>query len=103
MDALLIRRWDLVLPAWFWLLEPRVGVPSTWRAVSTRGTTVFVSGLLELLMDRRISDLGMGRYPPRVALILRTSDRGFHTVRDGIDLDGPPFSSPGCWSCRYIE
>ena len=33
----------------------------------------------------RISDPGIGRHPPRVAMALRTSRWDFHTVRDGID------------------
>lgn len=36
-------------------------------------------------MYRRISGLGMGPYPPRVALDLPTPNLCFRTVRGGID------------------
>ena len=36
----------------------------------------------------RISDPGIGSYPPRVALALRTQGYSFHTVRGGIDPGG---------------
>ena len=36
-------------------------------------------------MYGRISDSGMGPYPPRVALALRTPGKGSHIVRGGID------------------
>ena len=36
-------------------------------------------------MHERISYPGMGRYPLRVALALRTSGWGFYTVWGGID------------------
>ena len=55
---------------------------------------VYGPGLLELHMSERISDSGMGNYPPRGALVLCTIfsqsaigqwDWGFQTVRGGID------------------
>ena len=36
-------------------------------------------------MYGRIYDPGMGSYPPRVSLALRTPGWGFHTVGDGVD------------------
>ena len=36
-------------------------------------------------MYGRISDLGTGHFPPRVALALQTPGWEFHTVRGGID------------------
>ena len=70
---------------WRWLYEHQVGVSTPSGAVSTRETTVFVPGLSELEMYGRIYDPGMGCYPPRVAMALRTSGCGFHAVRGGID------------------
>ena len=53
-----MRGWDLILPGLRWLHEPQpisnqlvgsgVEVSTPWRAVSTRGTTLFVPGVLEL-------------------------------------------------------
>ena len=43
-----IRGWDVILPGWRWLYEPRVGVSTPCGAVSTRGYNVFTPGLLEL-------------------------------------------------------
>ena len=80
-----MRGWDIFLPGRHWIYEPQVVFSTPWGAVSTRGTTVFVSGLLELWMDRRISDLGMGRYPPRVALSLR-NPRAWFPHRTGLSL-----------------
>ena len=72
-----------------------------------------------------ISDPRMKSYPPLVrrdldvvrmgnclsALALMSPSQsvisqwgwGFHTVRDGIDPEDDPFSSPGCWSCGCWE
>ena len=55
MEIFLIRGYFLILPRWRWLCEPQVGVSTPWRAVSTRGTTVFVPGLSELSMYGKIS------------------------------------------------
>ena len=68
-------------------LAPRTpGWGSTpWRAVSARGITVFVPGLLELSLYRILSDPGMGRYPHLMALALRTPGWGSRTVGGGID------------------
>ena len=52
------------LPGWRWLCEPLVGVSTPCVAVSTRGTTAFVPSLLELQRCGRISDPGIGPYPP---------------------------------------
>ena len=43
-----IRELDPILPGWRWLYEPRVIVSTPCGAVSTRGVTVVVPGLLEL-------------------------------------------------------
>ena len=83
MDGFLIQGWDLILTGWRWLHEPQVGVCTLCGAVSTRETTVLVPGLLELQMDGRIYDAGMGPYPAWVALA--TPSWGFYTVRDGSD------------------
>ena len=45
-------------------------------------------------MYGRISDLGTGHFPPRVALALQTPGWEFHTVRGGID-PGDPRLVPG--------
>ena len=42
-------------------------------------------------MYRKISHPGMGPCPPRVALAIRTSDWGFHTVQGVIDPGGHRF------------
>ena len=69
-------------------------------------TTVFVLGLLELLMYGGTYDQGMRSYPSRVALALRTPGLGsansewslsFHTVRGGIDPEDCRFSP------RFVE
>ena len=49
------------------------------------GTTVFIPGLLKLSLYGRISDPGMGSYPPWMAMALRTPGWSFHTGRGGID------------------
>ena len=46
------------------------GIHTGGGAVSTRGATVFVQGLLEVYMYGSISGLGMGYYHPLVALDL---------------------------------
>ena len=71
MEGFLTRGRELILPGWRWLCEPRVGVFTPCVAVSTRGTTVFVLGLLELQVYARISNPGMGSHPSRVARALR--------------------------------
>ena len=82
-DGFMVQGWDLILPGWRWLHEPQVGVSASCVAVSTRGATVFVPGLIALYMY----EMGLG----------------VHTVRGGVDAGGPPFSSPVCWSCRYTQ
>ena len=42
-------------------------------------------------MYGRIYGPGMGSYPPRVVLALRTPCWGFHTVGGGIDPEGHRF------------
>ena len=42
-------------------------------------------------MEGFISDPGLGPYPPRMALALRTPGWGLHTVRGGIDPAGQGF------------
>ena len=93
----MIRGWDLILTGWRWLHEPQVGVSTPWGAASARGITVFVPGLLELLLYGRISDLGMGRYPHRMGLALQTSGWGFHTVGDGVD------HGDHCFCPRFVK
>ena len=44
-------------------------------------------------MNERISDPGMGPYPPRVALALRTPVWGFLTVRGSTALGDDRFRS----------
>ena len=72
MEGCVIRGWGLIIPGWRWLHDPQVWVSTPFGEVSTRGTTVFVPGLLELYMYGRISDPGMRPYPPRLALAPRT-------------------------------
>ena len=48
MEGFLIGVWNLILTEWRWLYEPQVGVSTPCGAVSTRGNTVSVPGLLEL-------------------------------------------------------
>ena len=48
MEGFMIRGWDLILPGWHWLCEPRFRASTPCRAVLIRGTTVIVPGLLEL-------------------------------------------------------
>ena len=68
MGEFMIREWDVILPGWRWLCEPRVVVSTPCGAASTRGTTVFVPSLLDLyIYDEKISDPGMICYPPWVA------------------------------------
>ena len=65
-----MRGWDFILPGWCWLYEYQIGDSTPCGEVSTLGTIVFVPGLFELETYRRIHDLGMASYPPRVALFL---------------------------------
>ena len=53
------------------------------------GNTVFVPGLLEFYMHGRISDPGMGPYPPRAALALRTSGWGLAMSQSGVGVSTP--------------
>ena len=46
MEGFLIRAWELILRGWRWLYEPRVEVSTSCVAVSTRGATVFVRGIM---------------------------------------------------------
>ena len=85
MEWFLSWRWSLVLPGWRWLYQPRVGVSKSCGTISTWGTTVFVPGLLKLYMYGNISDRGMGPYPSRMALALRTPSWGFHPLRGGME------------------
>ena len=87
---------------WYWVCTP-------CRMVLTRGTAVFVPGVLELMYGR-ISHQGIGPYPRRVALAPRTpaNQRSVKGVgfphRAGWYRPGePPFSSPVRWSCRCGE
>ena len=48
MEIFLIWRWDIIFPGWRWLYEPQIGVSTPCSTVSTRETTVFVPGLVEL-------------------------------------------------------
>ena len=81
----MIRGWDLIFTGWRWPYEPQAGVSTSSGAVSTRGTTVFIPGLLKLSLQGRISDPEMCSYPPWMAIALRTPGWGFHTVGGGID------------------
>ena len=47
-EGFMIRGCYHILPHWCWLYNPQVGVSTPCGAVSTRGTTAFVPGLLEL-------------------------------------------------------
>ena len=51
---------------------------------------VFVHSLLELYMYRRISDPGMGPYPPQVVLAV-IPGFGFAHLAGGVDPDDPRF------------
>ena len=68
MEEVLFRGWKLILPGWRWLYERRVEISTQRGAVSTRRTTVFVHGLLEIQMYGSIYDPRMGPYPRWVAL-----------------------------------
>ena len=48
MEGFPIRGWDHNPRAGRWLYEPQVGVSTPCGAVLTRGTTMFVSSILEL-------------------------------------------------------
>ena len=74
-------------------------------AVSTRGTTVLFPRVLDLEPYGRISDPGMGPYPPRVTLAPRTPAKqqsargvGVATPCGAVSTRRTPFSSPVCWS-----
>ena len=103
---------------------PSVGVSTQCGAVSTRGITVFVPELLELLRFGRIYDPGMEPYPARVRRDLDVGGGAipaaswFHEpqpiTNQSVGMRFPhlvgryrpgrsPFSSPGCWSCRDLE
>ena len=91
-------------------LASGVGVSTPCGAVSTRGITVFASNVLELYIYRRISDLGMGPYLPRVALAPRTQPisnqsvgLGFKHYAGRYRPGGLPFSSPVCSRCNCME
>ena len=81
MEAFLIREGDLTLPEWRWLYEPQpisnhpVGLGFPHRAGRFRPGDGLLRprsvGLLDVWYGR-IYDLGMGAYPPRVALALQT-------------------------------
>ena len=65
------------------LMSPSQSAISSWGGVSTprgavsiRAVSVFVPGLLELWIYGRISDPGMGNYPPRVRRDLGVGPRG---------------------------
>ena len=73
-EEFITQRWVLILPGWRWLHEPRVREAPFSQPV-----------LLEMETYIRISDPGMGPYPPRVALAPRTPSWGFHIVRGGIE------------------
>ena len=90
-EGFLIRGWDLILTGWRCLYEPQLGVSTPSGAVSTMGTSVFIPGLLKLSLYGRISDPGMGSYPPWMAMALRTPGWGVHTVGGGIDPGGHHF------------
>ena len=78
---------NLIFTGWRGLYEPQLGGSTPSGAISTRGTTVFIPGLLKVSLYGRIFDLGMGSYLLRMAMALRTAGRGFHTMRGGIDPD----------------
>ena len=96
-----IRGWDHILPGWCWLNEPQVEVSTPCGTVSTRGTTVFIPGLLELKMYGTIHDPGMGPCSPRVVIPLRilvwVPTRCGAVSTRGIAIFGP------VWSCRCME
>ena len=48
MKGFMIVGWDLILSGWSWPYQPQVGVSKPCLTVSTRDTTVFVPGLLQL-------------------------------------------------------
>ena len=73
----------LILSVLRWLNEFQVEVYTPYGAVSTRGTMIFLPGLLELYMYGRIYDPGSALYPSRVALAQRTRGWGCHTARGG--------------------
>ena len=103
-----------------------------FEAVSTRGTTVFVPGLLELYevdiwKDFCFGDGALfspdgagstnprlefshlaGRYRPGESPFLSPVCGGASSTSPGLEFPHRagryrPFSSPVCWSCRYVE
>ena len=58
MEGFTIRVWDFILPWWRWLYEPQIVVQHSARGVgvftpcraATRGTAVFIPGVLEFQM-----------------------------------------------------
>ena len=103
-----MRVWDLILPGWRWLQESSrsaiiqwgVGVSTPCRAVSIRGTTVFVPGASDLRMDGRTSDPGieliLGRrwlHEPQ-PISNQPVGLGFPHHAGRYWLGGPPFSFP---------
>ena len=80
-----------------------VGISISCGAVSNRGTTVFVPGWLELQMYDRISDPGMGLYPPGWHWLHETQLISNQPVATGFPQGAgryrpgrPPFSPPAC-------
>ena len=116
-----MRGWEPILPGvrWFYVRSPAdqrsasgAGGSTPCGAVSTRGFTVFVPRFSELKRFERISDQGMGTYPPRGALALMYDPQSISDWPVGLvfphragrfRLGGSPFSSPGCRSCKGLE
>ena len=78
MEGFLIRGWVLVPPGGAGSTNLRLGFPHRARRYRPRDPR-FRLQLVAFVMYRRSSDLGMGRYPLRMAL------DETHTVRGGID------------------
>ena len=87
---------------WGWVSTP-------CEAMSTWGTTAFVPGVLKLQIYSNIYDPGMGPYPSRAALapsqpISNKTVRLQFPHRAGrCRPGGPPFPSPVCWICKYMQ
>ena len=75
-----------------WLYEPQVGVSTPCGAALTRGTTMFVSSMLELYMYGRIYDPRTAPCSPRVSLALRI---GVSTPCGAIRTRGTTVFVPG--------
>ena len=116
LGGLIISGWDLILPGCGGTRWPEgqlsphasfmrpsqpgirqwgVGISTSCGAVSTRGISAFVPGLSTLQSYGRISDPGMGNYPPRVRQDLDVGPRG--NFRHALAPSAPANQQPVKW------